>query len=173
MTAAMLSLGDPEICMKILKKQNAPAQPPTSKSSNCKTKANSKLDSMLLAAFGMDPKLDPITAVTLDLDPKNLKFNAMLLATLGIDSKNLNSTSLTVIAERNDATRIPGMLILLPNQEVLVNEMVHSLAQRQGRALCQETEEIIKTKGPHKADFCCINETGLSCIIRHFCKVND
>ena len=63
------------------KKLNALAQPATSKSGDSKTKANSTLDPMLLAAFGMDPenpKLDPITAAALGHDPKNPKFDPML-----------------------------------------------------------------------------------------------
>ena len=97
------------------KKLNTLAQPATSKSGDSKTKANSTLDPMLLAAFGMDPenpKLDPITAAALGHDPKNPKFDPML------DPKKTKikhscsngcygSKSSTCCYERNDATRLP------------------------------------------------------------------
>ena len=99
------------------KKLNALAQPATSKSGDSKTKANSTLDPMLLAAFGMDPKnpkLDPITAAALGLDPKNPKFDPMLLASLGLDPKNPNSTILAAMAAMDPNHQLAVMYGMMP-----------------------------------------------------------
>merc|ERR1719483_1588024 len=144
MTAAMLGLGDPKNPKKLdpmtaamlgldpktlqsmgidPKKLNALAQPATSKPGDSKSKsvaavaANSTLDPMLLAAFGMDPKnpkLDPITAAALGLDPKNPKFDPMVLASLGLDPKNPNSTILAAMAAMDPNHQLAAMYGMMP-----------------------------------------------------------
>merc|ERR1712106_542340 len=107
------------------KKLNALAQPATSKPGDSKSKpgsaaaaaANSTLDPMLLAAFGMDPKnpkLDPITAAALGLDPKNPKFDPMVLASLGLDPKNPNSTILAAMAAMDPNHQLAAMYGMMP-----------------------------------------------------------
>merc|ERR1719509_503007 len=118
MTAAMLGLGDPKNPMKMdpmmmaalsmdpktlqamgidPKKLSALAQPQSAQTPKADGKsaakagaaANSTLDPMLLAAFGMDPKnpkLDPMTAAALGLDPKNP--NSTLLAAMAAMDPN-------------------------------------------------------------------------------------
>merc|ERR1712106_1128046 len=106
---SMASLGiDP-------KKLNALAQPAAAQKAGgdpkAKSNANSTLDPMLLAAFGMDPKnpkLDPITAAALGLDPKNPKFDPMVLASLGLDPKNPNSTILAAMAAMDPNHQLAG-----------------------------------------------------------------
>merc|ERR1712106_806351 len=112
---SMASLGiDP-------KKLNALAQPAAAQKAGgdpkAKSNANSTLDPMLLAAFGMDPKnpkLDPITAAALGLDPKNPKFDPMVLASLGLDPKNPNSTILAAMAAMDPNHQLAAMYGMMP-----------------------------------------------------------
>jgi len=139
MTAAMLSLGDPNNPMKMdpmmmaalsmdpktlqamgidPKKLNALAQPATSKSD---PKSQSK--SSASAAAANSSQIDPRLLAAFGLDPKNPKLDAMTAAALGLDPKNpkfdpMLLASLGLDPKNPNSTLLAAMAAMDPNHQL-------------------------------------------------------